>query len=266
MENKKYVLTDETMIWNGHLLYRIKAVRTFVNNGYMVMDGYKGGWVENEYNLSQDDTCWIWEEGKVYNDAVVFGNASIREYGEVFGNTKVYGRAIIRNHSKVYDNARVSGDVILYNHSSVFGNALIYGYATLCDNAKVYDKAEVYGNARVSCDARACECSCVYGNAVIDGNANVMGNAYIMGDAYICGDAIIKSDSDYIVFKNHFSSGRYFTWTKSNDMWKVGCFHGNDNELIEKAYADGNEVGKFYEMYVKFKNDILAMEKELNKC
>ena len=38
---------------------------------------------------------------------------------------------------------------------------------------------------------------------------------------------------EYITVKNWWSSGRYSTWTKSNNMWKVGCFHGTGKELIE---------------------------------
>lgn len=69
----------------------------------------------------------------------------------------------------------------------------------------------------------------------------------------MCGNA------DYIVFKNSWSSGRYFTWTRSNDMWKVGCFYGTGEELIKKAYADSEESGKHYEAYVKFVEQIKTL-------
>ena len=78
--------------------------------------------------------------------------------------------------------------------------------------------------------------------------------------ANICEEAIIKSDEDYIVFKNFWSSGRYFTYTKSNKKWKVGCFHGTGKELIQKAYKDSEVSGKNYERFVKF---VENLEKEL---
>ena len=56
--------------------------------------------------------------------------------------------------------------------------------------------------------------------------------------------------SSQIVFKNSWSSGRYFTYTKSNKMWRVGCFYGTGDELIKKAYKDSEESGKHYELYV----------------
>lgn len=72
------------------------------------------------------------------------------------------------------------------------------------------------------------------------------------GNAWVYGNAEVYGNADYIVFKNHWSSGRFFTYTKSNKMWKVGCFYGTGQELIEKAYRDGETSGKNYEAYVKF--------------
>lgn len=35
-------------------------------------------------------------------------------------------------------------------------------------------------------------------------------------------------------------------------MWKVGCFYGTSNELIEKAYKDSELSGREYEKIVKY--------------
>ena len=79
-----------------------------------------------------------------------------------------------------------------------------------------------------------------------------MGDVEVFGEVEICGDAKVCDDADYIVFKNFWSSKRYFTWTKSNNMWKVGCFYGTGKELIEKAYADSETSGKEYERAVRY--------------
>lgn len=89
-------------------------------------------------------------------------------------------------------------------------------------------------------------------NLSFSGNAWVYGNARVSGDAEVSGDAWVSGDADYIVFKNHWSSGRYFTYTKSNKMWRVGCFYGTGQELIKKAYQDSEVSGKHYEAYVEF--------------
>ena len=89
----------------------------------------------------------------------------------------------------------------------------------------------------------------------------VRDNAVVFGNAEICGDAIITSKSDYILFKNWWSSGRHFTWTRSNNMWKVGCFYGTGKELIEKAYKDSEMSGEEYERVVKYVEAILKANK-----
>lgn len=87
-------------------------------------------------------------------------------------------------------------------------------------------------------------------------------DCWVYGKAEVCGEAVIKSKSDYIVFKNWWSSGRYFTWTRSNDMWSVGCFYGTGEELIKKAYADSEESGYEYERIVKY---VESIKSEIDK-
>jgi len=84
------------------------------------------------------------------------------------------------------------------------------------------------------------------------GDAWVSGNAKVWGNAKVSGDAKVSDFEDVIVFKNHWSSGRHFTYTKSNKMWRVGCFYGTGQELIDKAYRDSEKSGNFYKAYVEF--------------
>ena len=108
----------------------------------------------------------------------------------------------------------------------------------------IYNDAVVRGNAMV------------YGDAKVYGNAEVYGNAMVYGNAKVCGNAKVEKKSDYIVFKNWWSSGRYFTWTRSNDMWSVGCFYGTGEELIKKAYKNSEEKGREYARIVKYVKSI----------
>ena len=140
------------------------------------------------------------------------------------------------------DNLSQYGDAWVYGDARVYGDAWVYGNAKVCDNAKVYGNACVYGNAKV------------YGNAWVCDNAKVCGDAWVYGNAKVCDNA------DYIVFKNWWSSGRWFTWTRSNNKWKVGCFFGTGAELIAKAYKDSEKSGREYERIVKYVESILADE------
>ena len=223
---KKYKLTEETINVNGRTLYRIKALKDFNN----VRKGDKGGFIEKEDNLSQSDDCWVYDDAKVYGDARVYDNAI------VYGDARVFGNAIVRGNTRVFENA------IVYGHAQVYGNAVV------CDNADVYGDAKIYGDGFV------------YGNAFVCENAEVCGYAKVNGYAEIYGDAVIARTLDYIVFKNWWSSGRHFTWTRSNDMWKVGCFYGMGKELIEKAYKDSVLSGREYKRVVDYVESILKFQ------
>mgnify|MGYP003515434580 FL=1 len=203
--------------------YRVKALRDFGN----VKKGDIGGYVEGEKNLSQLGDCWIYDNAKIYNNAV------------------------IRDNARVCDNARIWGDSKILNYGQVYGNVEVCGDAVVCNCANVYHNARVFGNAIIRDNA------VVRGDARIFDYVIVCDNADVRGEVCICGDAMISSDKDYIVFKNWWSSGRYFTWTRSNNMWKVGCFYGTGEELIAKAYKDSEESGREYEKIVKYVESII---------
>lgn len=227
--DKKYKLTNEIINVGGYTFYRIEALRDFSD----VKKGDKGGFVENEENLSQRGNCWI------YDNAVVYSN------------TKVYGNAVVREDAKIYDNVKVCGN------AEVYGNAKVYDYAKVCDNAKVYGNAWVFGNARVYGNARVFENATISSDTNVCDKAMVRGKANVYSHADIRGDAEITADTDYIVFKNWWSSGRFFIWTRSNNMWSVGCFYGTGKELIDKAYKDSEISGKEYKRVVDYVNSIL---------
>lgn len=94
-------------------------------------------------------------------------------------------------------------------------------------------------------------------NAWVSGDAMVSGDARVSGDACVRGNARVSDNADYIVFKNWWSSGRYFTWTRSNNMWSVGCFFGTGKELIAKAYKDSETSGREYERIVNYVESII---------
>lgn len=275
--DKKYRLTDETIQHHGITLYRIEALHDFGD----IKKGDKGGFVEREDNLSHYGTCWIYNNAKVFGKARVSENACIYYRAEIYGNAKVYEKAKICDNVKVYDDAEIYGDaqvggkvrvygeaiinclVAVFGNVQIFDNAYITGFAIIQNNVKVYgntwiggsavilDYAEIFDNAQVT------DMSHVYGKSKVCGNAVVSGNARI-------GDAIIEETSDYIVFKNWWSSGRYFTWTKSNNMWSVGCFYGTGEELIAKAYRDSELSGREYGRIVRYVESINQPAKRLN--
>ena len=111
MDRKYELLKDDHINYRGRTLYRIKALKDFGD----IKACDLGGYIENEYNLSHNGECWV------YNEAKVFGNAL------VYGNAKILGNA------RVYNNARVSGN------AKVFGNARITCNARVCGSARIQE-------------------------------------------------------------------------------------------------------------------------------
>lgn len=236
---KKYRLTDETIEFNGVKLHRIEALKDFG----CVYKGDKGGFVQREENLSQFGNCWIFEDAKVFNDAYVSRNA------------------ICMGNSMIYENARITDNALISFSSKVHGNSNIFGHAFISNNSNVYDRACIRGNAMIKNNSKVHEDAIVHGNAIITGTSIVRGHSRVFGNVNIH-DALIERDSDYIVFKNWWSSHRYFTWTRSNNMWRVGCFYGTGKELIEKAYKDSEVSGREYKRVVEYVESILRDENQ----
>ena len=183
-----------------------------------------------------------------------FGNVKKGDKGgfiEKECNLSQSGDCWVYHNAKVYNNAKV------FDYADIYGNAEIFGNAIVSGNARVYGNAKVYHYAMVYDDAEVCDNAIISGNAEVYHDAAVYGNARVFGNAEICGKAEIANDLDYIVFKNWWSSGRYFTWTRSNNMWKVGCFYGTGEQLIEKAYKDSEKSGREYKRVVKYIESML---------
>lgn len=170
--NRKYELTDETKMFRGHLLHRIRARRDFGK----IKAGDLGGWIQSERNLSAKGTAWVYDEACVYDSAVV------REDARVTGEAWVLGHAMVAGHARVMGHAFVGGD------SLVCGSALVTGHSV------VERKAQVFGNAYVGQDAYISGKARICGSAVVTGLGTlVTGTVFIGDDAHVEG-ANVRGD------------------------------------------------------------------------
>lgn len=174
---KKYELTNETMEWKGHTLYRIRALREIqilFFGQITVKAGELGGWVEKESNLSQRGNCWIFAdlfEGKK------------RVKAKVYGNARVCDNAIVRGDSTICNNA-VLLDTSAVVHSIICDNAIAEG------NSFITDYSTIGKNGRVSYDVTVTS-SIVYGTA--SDSATICAESIIEEGATVCGDALIQN-------------------------------------------------------------------------
>ena len=273
---KHYMLTDETINYEGVTLYRIVATKPLEHA--RVAAGDRGGFVQSEYNLHGD--------GWIADDAIVMENAVVRDCAQVRGNALVKGNAWIADDAQVLDQAVITGSTNIMGHAaayghcfvrnaSVSGSAFIAGYAnidgvdvSIYGAARVEDNVKIGGRVTIFDRAHICGNAVVSGIAAIAGGTRVCDSACIDGDAEIkanvdvAGDAVIKCMDDFIVMHNNWSSGRAFIWTRSNNKWSVGCFYGTGEELIERAYRDSEYKGKCYEAAVRYVEQLSKYREE----
>ena len=209
----------------------------------------------------------IYDQSIITENAIVRDNATIRHDVEISGNAMICDNVAVNRRAKIYDNAKISGNVLISYDAEVFNNAKVSGNTKIYDNAKISGNAVVdgdnitlYDNIKINGDSKVTGSLTMYGDAEIRDNAKVNGDKYLdlSGGTIICGDAVVESIKDYITFKNSWSSGRYFTWTRSNDMWIVGWFYGNKDELIKKMYDYYHDSmpGDIYKKHVELVEEI----------
>lgn len=100
----KYTIDkSQAIIFEGRTLYRIKALRDFAD----VTKGDYGGYIQNYRNLSQDGTCWIYDDAKVLDkgsvnqSATVYHNATVRDYAKIERTALIEDNAVISQHAIV---------------------------------------------------------------------------------------------------------------------------------------------------------------------
>lgn len=273
---KHYMLTDETINHEGVTLHRIVATKPLAHA--RVAEGDRGGFVQSEDNLRGD--------GWIADDAIVMERAVVRDRAQVRGNALVKGNAWIADDARVLDHAVITGGTNIMEHAIARGycfvrNASVSGVADISefaridgDDISIYGNAAIFGNAEIGGRATIFEHAWISGNAVVSGIASIGGSARVYEHAYIAGDAkitdpvgvaddaVIKCMDDFIVMHNNWSSGRAFIWTRSNNKWRVGCFYGTGEELIEKAYRDSEYEGKCYEAAVRYVEQLSKYREE----
>jgi carbonic anhydrase/acetyltransferase-like protein (isoleucine patch superfamily) len=116
----KYKLTNNK---NAQGFYQIQALRDIPK--FYVKAGDRGGFIEQESNLSHNGDAWVFDNAVVYGEAWVYGDAKVFDNAVVYGDARVCGNAGIYGEAWVYDNAVVYGDARVYGDAKVCGDAVI---------------------------------------------------------------------------------------------------------------------------------------------
>ena len=188
---KKYSLTNESKVVDGHTVYRIIAEKNFSH----VKKGTLGGFVESENNLSHEGICWIYGNASICGDARIYENATVYDNAQIRDHALIYGNATVCDDVVIAWNAEVSGNALIYGNARVFDNAKIFGYARVSDNTTVHDNARIYDCAQVCDNAKIFGCAMIYNYAEVYDNAEVFGDAKIFGYANVYDCAIVYNEA-----------------------------------------------------------------------
>lgn len=154
--------------------------------------------------------------------------------------------------NKEYRRAEVCGNAQVYDKASVFEEAFV------CSNAKIYGKSKVRQSAEVTDYTEVYDCAEVLGYLSIGGYSKIRGSVRVNLSIHM---SIIyleaSSENDYAVFKNTWSDGRYFIWTRFDDMWNVDGFKRTAKEVLEMAYVESRKNGDMYKVYIDLVENVI---------
>jgi len=203
----KYEMIGEKKIKlnnNNVILKRVRALKSFAN----IKKGQIGGWVEGEWNLSQEGDCWVDGEAKVWENAKVSENAQLWGKSCVYGNAQIYGEASVWGESQIFDNAKIFDEASIFGYAKIFGNVEIGGKSKICNNTNIEGFVKFIGNIFVC------------------GDLNLNGNMYLGNKVELWGL------SDELKIFNWHSDYPIVITKYPKVLYHCGGFSGNAQEFL----------------------------------
>ena len=220
MDKKYEILKDQAITMNGSTIYRIKALKNFGD----VKAGDMGGFIEKEENLSHDGPCWIYDDAMVYHNAKVRDNVIVRGYAHVYNESQVLHNAIVEDHARVCNNGTVFGNARIKDNGSVFDHGIVNGFAIVQDNAVVRDCARAYGETIIKDHAT------VAGYMMVS-QGTISNSAILFGVGEINFD--IDAKNDWTFYRNPCVDSGFITTSTKIDIWNYRFFSGTAEEFID---------------------------------
>ncbi len=80
----------------------------------------------------------------IFGNALVAGNASVRDLARVYGHAKVYENANVGGQVQVYEDSQIRGRAIVRDKAIISGNAIVGGDAIIGGDAVIRGYARIY--------------------------------------------------------------------------------------------------------------------------
>ena len=151
----------------------LRRIRALVNINQAVLKGAWGGFVEHEQNLSQEGTCWLYDQAICCEHAVVERSAALFQKSVAKGN------------------ALVTGDAVMYQTSVAEGACRI-------QSGEVWDRARIQGTAQVAASWKTGYAPLILGDSQVYGN--VCGKVLVKGNV-LPNRSVENQTQDLLVFR-----------------------------------------------------------------
>lgn len=283
-------------------LFRIVALKDI---SYFVRKGDIGGYVESEKNLSQEGTCWIFDNAVVCNSAVVKEHARIRDNAYIYSNAVIQGATYVGDNAHIGDAAIVGGKPTYWNadirgNAHICGNVIVdTGDVRIADNAHITGSVLIKGNVRIGSESKI-DGYVIKGTSyagkraagiIINGNLKLTnkakraatekesvyiytkgflrGYADIKGTATICGNASISSTSGILtVTTNHILFANAYVQDKEH-FGNIGqtFYVRNEDDAIRLFKKDSKRISESHTLkaYAYKYGDVKAFKKIQDK-
>ena len=235
--NSRYV---SVTFHKGHT--RLIALKDFVVSfkiqkeqySFEVKKGDIGGILSDDSEII--DNVWIGYESKLADGCCI-----INSY--ILDNSKIKQATII--NSTISDSGC---------WSSIIDSSTIYNYSRIKDSGV---------SKTTACNCDFYDCNILESNAAMCSFNKVTLSRVNISDFTLISVSLLGhgtlniNKENTIVFKNFWSSGRYFLYHIPTRTWYVGCFKGNSEALLRKAIADSEEKYEMYKKYVDFVQNMI---------
>ena len=246
-----HVVTDKYMTVGPENEFGCRRIKALCNFGD-VREGDIGGWIQNEFNLSDRGHCWLGP------DSMALGKVRIKDgvqiHGEVIisGESELSGDAIVNGHLKLKD-VYITDGVTIDCNGNIEGSEFV-GRAGVRGNVELYGIG-MSGRTEISGDISANNVK-LYDNAILSDNVQVVSST-LRDECHIGGNSIVKSSE---------LEGKVNIDGKSH-VYDC-CCAGHDIEIINTdlegetisgtaCYRDGENIQAKYENKV---SDILPSD------
>lgn len=228
-KQQKYEFTDEFKYLTQYVkLRRIRAVMDIPEHN--VKKGDLGGWIQKVSNLPRDNQAWVADEAIVYGNAVIKDASRVEKNALVFGKSIIEGSSVITGRARIerkvhVSDSKISTDVKLIGTIDV-SRSKIGGNTVVEDDVEISDSIIITESVTISGFVKVTNSKIRLAHSTIRDRAQIIDSTIGSGQRYdkkltICGNALIRNA----------------TVSSTRDVWI-----GEDAQVLDHATVSGHEI------------------------